>query len=182
MAVRKIARLGNPVLRRPAEPVEIDQQASAIERIAEDMVETMREAHGVGISAPQIHEARRVIAVEIRLDNRYGVTDLVDLRVIVNPEIEIISPKTAVVWEGCLSLPGLRGPVKRAQHVIVRGVNVNGVPFEEEFVNFAATVVQHEIDHINGILFVDRMEDLTLLSFEDEYHRHQLDSKGRTPF
>jgi peptide deformylase len=181
MAPRQIARLGDPVLRRRAKPVSIEQEASTIAQLAEDMVETMREANGVGISAPQIHETKRVIAVEVRLGNRYGVTELMDLRVIVNPEVEAVSSRKAVSWEGCLSLPGLRGPVKRAQDVVVRGVDVNGVPFEEEFRNFAAVVVQHEIDHINGVLFIDRMEDLTLLSFEDEYHRHQLNSQAGRP-
>lgn len=178
MPLRRIARLGDPVLRHRAESVKVDREASAIERIAEDMVETMRDANGVGISAPQICETKRVIAIEVRPDNRYGETDLVDLRVIVNPKVEALTSRTAITWEGCLSLPGLRGPVRRAQDVVVRGLNVNGVPFEEEFRNFAAVVVQHEIDHINGVLFIDRMKDLTLLSFEDEYRLHQLDREG----
>lgn len=174
MALRQIARLGDPVLRHRAQPVTVEQEPAVVGQVVEDMVETMREANGVGISAPQIHETKRIIAVEVRPDNRYGVTDLVDLHVIINPEVEATSARKAISWEGCLSLPGLRGPVSRDQDVVVRGFDVNGIPFEQEFQNFAAVVVQHEIDHIDGVLFIDRMEDLALLSFEDEYHRHQL--------
>jgi len=181
VAPKPIARLGDPVLRNQAEPVNFEKEASAISQIAEDMVATMREANGVGISAPQIHETKRVVAVEVRPDNRYGVTDLVSLRVIANPEVEAISSRVAINWEGCLSLPGLRGPVKRNQDVVVRGIDVNGTSFEEEFRDFAAVVVQHEIDHIDGILFIDRMDDLTLLSFEDEYRRHQLNREPEPP-
>jgi peptide deformylase len=181
MTLRTIVRLGDPVLRLAAEPVKIEQESAVVEQIAEDMVETMRDANGVGISAPQIHETKRIIAIEVRPDNRYGITDLVALRVIVNPELDVISSRKAVHWEGCLSLPGLRGPVTRHQDVIVRGLDVNGDPFEEEFRDFAAVVVQHEIDHVDGVLFIDRMENLTLLSFEDEYERRQSELQGHAP-
>lgn len=176
MAIKEIARLGHPVLRQRAQPLSGQGfPPPDLPRLVADMTETMREAHGVGIAAPQIHELKRVIGLEIRPDNRYGVTDLVDLLIVVDPEIESLTSRTAVHWEGCLSIPGLRGPVMRSQDVVLRGIDPDDTPIERELHDFPAIVMQHELDHLNGTLFIDRMTDVGLLSFENEYHRFHED-------
>lgn len=176
---REIIRLGNPILREPVgrnwrEGFDDD----AVATLAADMTDTMREANGVGIAAPQLGEAARLIALETREGNRYGVTELFGLTLVLDPEIEVVDSQTVVSWEGCLSLPALRGPVVRSQEIVLRGTNLEGAPLERRLSGFAAIVAQHEVDHIEGVLFIDRMANLELLSFESEFERyHRPDSE-----
>lgn len=175
MAVRDISLLGDPVLRTRVDP---DWQSGlsgkALERLAVDMTDTMRAANGVGIAAPQLGESARLIAIEVRPENRYGVTDLVELMLVQDPEVEPVGTEAVETWEGCLSLPMLRGPVTRSQSIVLRGRELDGTPIEMPISGFPAVVAQHETDHVNGVLFIDRMESLELLSLEAEFRRfHQ---------
>jgi peptide deformylase len=180
VGVREVVRLGDPLLRR-AVPAgwQSELDLGGLEELSIDLIATLREADGVGIAAPQIGSAARLIALEIRPGNRYGATQLLDSLVVSDPEIEIVGASTAVTWEGCLSLPGLRGPVRRSQEVVLRGSDPSGAPLERPLRGFPAVVAQHEVDHLDGVLFIDRMESLELLSFEDEFHRFHEAGQGR---
>lgn len=177
MPVKEVALLGNPILRNSVDDEWLSRfGAAALEQTGADLRDTMRAAGGVGIAAPQIGVSGRVIALEIRPDNRYGATELMDLLLVRDPEIEVTGKETCETWEGCLSIPTLRGPVTRHQDVVLRGYEIGGSPIERELSGFAAVVAQHEVDHLDGVLFLDRMKNLELLSFEDEYlRRHRQD-------
>lgn len=172
MAILKIARMGHPVLRQVARPV-ADPGGAEIRRLAGDMMETMIDAGGVGLAAPQVHVPVRVIVFKVpaeRLDAGEGTPP--GITVLFNPEIEPVGGETVLGWEGCLSIPGLRGVVPRHRHIRYRGVGPDGSPVECEAEGFHARVVQHEVDHLDGILYPDRMEDLRWLSFTEESLRH----------
>jgi peptide deformylase len=168
VAILKIARMGNPVLRRRAEPV-ADPAAPAVRTLVEDMLETMEDANGAGLAAPQVHVPLRVVVFHVPEARaaREG-EEPVPLTVLINPEIEPLSPETAEGWEACLSVPGLAGVVPRFTHVRYRGLGLDGAPIEREARGFHARVVQHECDHLDGILYPQRMADLSLLVFADE--------------
>lgn len=173
MAILKIARMGHPVLRQVARPV-ADPGDPEIRRLAADMAETMIDAGGVGLAAPQVHVPRRIILFKVPAE-RLGEGDATPppgITVLLNPEIEPIGDETVVGWEGCLSIPGLRGAVPRFRRIRYRGVGLDGRPVEREAEGFHARVVQHETDHLDGILYPDRMEDLRWLSFTEESLRH----------
>jgi peptide deformylase len=174
MAVRKIIRMGNPMLRQPAQPVALEELHSPwFERLVEDMVDTLHDYGGIGLAAPQIAEPWRIALIEIAGGpSRYGDIPQVPLTVFVNPEIEVLSDVPAGYWEGCLSVPGLRGFVERPQHVQVRYQGITGDSYELELRGFIATVFQHELDHLNGRLYIDHIKDPTLLAFEEEYLRY----------
>jgi peptide deformylase len=166
--------MGHPVLRQRAQPVSHGQLRSPwFERLIEDMVDTLHDYGGIGLAAPQIAESWRVALIEIAGGpSRYGEIPQVPLTVFVNPEIEVLDAQSAGYWEGCLSVPGLRGFVERPQHVRVRSLAVTGEAFELELDGFLATVFQHEFDHLDGRLYVDRISDPALLAFEEEYLRY----------
>ena len=176
MALLKIARMGHPVLRNPAAAVE-DPTAPWVPRLVGDMVETMEDAGGTGLAAPQVHAPHRIVIFRV-----YGerATDLpgdgaVDLTVLVNPVIEPVGNDLALDWEGCLSVPGLRGAVPRHLRIRYRGVGLDGAPIEREAAGFHARVVQHECDHLDGVLYPQRMTDHRLLVFLEEFQRHPID-------
>jgi peptide deformylase len=171
--VRDIIRMGHPTLRSRARPLTDDEIGSpSIARIVEDMVETLRHAGGIGLAAPQVNEPVRLAIVEIPGGaSRYGDIPAMPLTVFVNPEIEVLDDVRAGYWEGCLSVPGLRGFVQRPQHVRVRARSLTNEPLEMELRGFLATVVQHEFDHLDGRLYIDRMDDTTLLMFEQEFEQ-----------
>ncbi len=166
--------MGHPTLRRPARtlhPTEIGSQE--IRRLIDDMRDTLRDAGGIGLAAPQIDESVRLAIIEIPGGpSRYGNLEPMPLTVFVNPTVEVLDRATAGCWEGCLSVPGLRGFVERPQHVLVTFQSLGGEPVALELSGFQATVAQHELDHLDGKLFVDRMADTTKLVFEDEYKRY----------
>ena len=174
MPVRKIIKMGHPTLRQRAKSLhKRDLTTARFKNLLSDMVDTLRDYGGVGLAAPQIDESLRVVVVEIRDTNlRYGVQTLFPLTVFVNPEIELIDSQTAGFWEGCLSIPGIRGYVERPQNISVSFIDELGEFDTLDLHGFPATVLQHEIDHLDGVLYVDRMKDLRSLSFEDEWTRH----------
>ena len=176
MAIRRIIRMGHPLLREVARPLEAREIGSSeIVRLIGDMVDTLHDYGGIGLAAPQIGELIRLAIIEIPGGpTRYGELEPLSLSVFINPLIEIVNPNTAGYWEGCLSVPGLRGFVERSQHIKVRYTTDRGEDLELEFKGFAATVFQHEFDHLDGKLYIDRITDTKLLSFEQEYERHHL--------
>jgi peptide deformylase len=174
MAVREIMRLGHPLLRQRARPLLPDELGSdAIRTLLTDMVDTLHDAGGIGLAAPQVGESIRLAIIEIPGGpSRYGVIPPMPLTVFVNPEIDVIDATAAGCWEGCLSVPGLRGWVERPQHVRVRALDPHGKAFELELQGFLATVFQHEFDHLDGRLYVDLVRDTRNLVFEDLLETH----------
>lgn len=174
MAIRKIARMGADILREPAKPV-ADPTAPAVRALVRDMLETMADAEGAGLAAPQINEPWRVVIFHVpgARANREGdgAEAEVPLTILCNPEIEVLSDEEEWGWEACLSVPGLMGMVPRATRIRYRGVTPEGAVIEREAEGFHARVVQHECDHLDGILYPQRMDDLSLLGFAEEFHR-----------
>ena len=186
MAILKIARMGHPVLRGRAQPV-ADPTAPEIRRLIEDMLETMDDANGAGLAAPQVHVPLRLVVFRLppeRLtpDERGGERLAEDTgqaaadipMVLINPVLEPLGPEQVLGWEGCLSVPGLRGVVPRFTRLRYRALDQEGRAFERIAEGFHARVVQHECDHLDGILYPMRMTDLSLLGFEDEMSRYPL--------
>jgi peptide deformylase len=174
MAILKIARMGHPVLARRAEPV-ANPAAPEIRRLVADMVETMIDANGAGLAAPQVHVPLRVVVFQApgeRAEDGLSDSEIFDhtapLTVLINPVVEVLDPELDGGWEGCLSVPGLRGYVERAAHIRYRGFDHEGKPVARTAKGFHARVVQHECDHLDGILYPQRMADLSRLIFESE--------------
>jgi len=166
MAILKIARLGNPVL--SARAMEIAEPRSLeIRRLIHDMAETLADAGGIGLAAPQVH-------VPLRL---FLWRDGAALHVLMNPHLSPLGVETAQAWEGCLSIPGLRGEVERPDRVAWRGLDENGDPVEGERRGLAARVLQHENDHLDGVFYLMRMKDLSRLGFTEELARLAEDAK-----
>lgn len=176
MAIRKIARLGHPVLRTPARDLLISEiQSDPIRRLIEDMKQTMQEYSGIGLAAPQIHEPLRLALIEIPEEgDRYPGMKAQPLLVLINPRTEVLDETKQSFWEGCLSVPGLRGLVHRPRKVKVDYLDELGKPKTILAEDFLATVFQHELDHLDGVLYVDRVENKiggTNLAFIEEYQR-----------
>jgi peptide deformylase len=174
MAILKIARMGHPVLARRADPVP-DPTSAAIRRLVADMLETMIDADGAGLAAPQVHVPLRVVVFQApgeRVEEGLPEVERFDrtapLTVLINPEIEILAAEVEGGWEGCLSVPGLSGFVERPAHIRYRGFDHEGHAIERTAKGFHARVVQHECDHLDGILYPQRMNDLIKLIFESE--------------
>ncbi len=174
MAVRKIIRMGHPTLRRVSRELKVEEIGSdEVHRLVADMIDTLHDYGGIGLAAPQVNEPIRLAIIEIPGgQTRYGDIDSLPLTVFVNPHIEVLNTTTAGFWEGCLSVPGLRGFVERPQHVKVTSKNLRGEEQNHEFEGFLATVFQHEFDHLDGKLYIDHITDLTKLAFETEYERY----------
>ena len=168
MSILKIALMGHPVLLQPAEPVD-DPRSPEVARLVADMVETLKDVRGRGLAAPQVHVGKRVVVFYAPSENDEESPERPEpLTVLINPEIEILTEEEEDGWEGCLSVPGMRGVVPRATRVRYRGVDLAGAPIDWEVTGHHARVVQHECDHLDGILYPMRMEDLGLLVFESE--------------
>jgi len=178
MAVRKIINMGHPTLRKVAEPVAQDAIGSeALHLLIADMVDTLHDYGGIGLAAPQINVPLRLAIVEIPGGpSRYGEIDPLPLTTFINPTITVLDPTPAGYWEGCLSVPGLRGFVERPQHIRIDYTDTSGNPAELIFEGFWATVFQHEFDHLDGRLYIDHITDRTKLVFEEEYLRYWQDS------
>jgi len=161
MALLKIARMGHPVLIAPAASVE-DPTAPEIRRLVADMAETMEDASGLGLAAPQVHVGLRLF---VWRTGAGGVSALI------NPKLEQVGEETELGWEGCLSIPGLRGAVRRATRLRFRGFDIDGRAVEGEAAGLVARVMQHETDHLDGVLYPMRMEDFTLFGFNEELAR-----------
>ncbi|MCW3475963.1 peptide deformylase [Limobrevibacterium gyesilva] len=172
MAILKIARMGHPVLLQRAEPV-ADPTAPEIRRLVADMIETMDDANGAGLAAPQVHVPLRLFVFRVNVDRASGDPDDVAMpnTVVINPSIEMIGEDARLRWEGCLSIPGLRAAVPRAWRIRYAGVDTDGRPVGREVTGFHAGVVQHEYDHLDGILYPMRMSDFSLFGFAEELAR-----------
>ncbi len=176
MALLKIARMGHPVLLSRAEPV-ADPTSPAIAHLIEDMIETMIDASGAGLAAPQVHVGLRLYVYSVPALRSTGADDpprAVDA--LINPVLTPIGDEIAVQTEGCLSIPGLRGAVPRPARVRYEGLDRHGAPVSGEASGFLAMVLQHEQDHLDGVLYTMRMTDLTRLGFETEYARFGMGS------
>jgi len=169
MSILKVARMGHPVLREPARPVsKSDLRDALMQKLIDDMIDTMHEYHGVGLAAPQVHEGLRVFVA--LLEEEPGPKS--EATVIVNPEIVPGDSPKEEGWEGCLSIPDIRGMVPRFTEITVSALDRNGKSIELLLKNFAARVAQHETDHLDGVLFFDRMSSMQSLTFLDEYSRY----------
>lgn len=173
MAIRKVAHLGHPVLRRPSSPVLPEAIASpAIQGLIDDLIDTMREYDGVGLAAPQIHESLRIVVYEIDENPRYPDAPATSLRVLINPVLTPLADDREEDWEGCLSLPDLRGRVSRFTKLQVEATDRDGRAQRFVAKEFHARVVQHECDHLEGKVFLDRMTDMSSLAFLPEFLRY----------
>jgi peptide deformylase len=169
----RIAQIGHPVLRQRATDLSREELASpATQRFIDDLIETMREANGAGLAANQVYRPIRICAIEVQDNPRYPYKPNVPLTVLVNPTIEPLSDAAFDNYEGCLSVPNLRGLVKRHAEVRVTGLRRDGTPYDERIRGLTAGTFQHEIDHLDGKLFVDRVYDTKSLCTWDEYRRH----------
>jgi peptide deformylase len=182
MAILKIARMGHPVLAEMCGPVR-DATGAEIRRLIADMVETMEDANGAGLAASQVHVPLRLVIFQApgarnegRMDESESFDHTAPLTVLINPVIEVVDSTLEGGWEGCLSVPGLRGWVERPRHIRYSGVDAEGRRIHRSAKGFHARVVQHECDHINGVLYPQRMRDLSKLIFETEF-RHWLDQQ-----
>jgi peptide deformylase len=173
MPVLPIVRLGHPALRSPARPVPVERLGTPeIQRLIDDMVETMRAARGVGLAAPQVGEELQIFVHEVRGEE--GGDPVVPLHVVINPMITPQPGELVYDWEGCLSIPDLRGLVPRHPAVRVRGLDRQGRAVDYLASGFEARIVQHEFDHLNGVVFLDRMRDLKTLAFYDEWEEYMI--------
>ncbi len=167
MAVRKVLRMGTPSLAEVSLPVaEFDTQA--LHELIDDMYDTMAACEGAGLAAPQIGVNQRLVIFGVEKNPRYPDAEEVPTTVLINPEIEFLSDKGELGWEGCLSVPGMRGAVNRCSHIRYRGFNQYGEKIDRTATDFHARVVQHEVDHLDGILYPMRIDDMTLFGFEEE--------------
>ncbi len=175
MAVLEIVTVGDPVLRERARELSADElRSDEVQRLIDDMIETKRAAHGAGIAANQVGRALRVAVVEVEPGNpRYPYKPIVPLTVIVNPEIEPVDDELFAVNEGCLSVPDLRGDVDRHVNVRVRYLDRDGEPHEEVRRGLTAGTFQHEVDHLDGALFLDRVRDPSTFSTWEQFDRHR---------
>ncbi|MGH9174391.1 MAG: peptide deformylase [Vicinamibacterales bacterium] len=169
MSILKVARMGHPVLRQRARVVEKHELKSAgMQQFIDDMIDTMHEYSGIGLAAPQVHESLRIFVAHLDPD---GQTDDKPM-VLINPHVEIIGSETVEGWEGCLSIPDIRGMVPRAAQITVTALDRHGKRMEITAKDFPARVIQHETDHLEGVLFFDRMRSLESLTYMEEFSRY----------
>jgi peptide deformylase len=169
MSILKVARMGHPVLRQKARPIDKQElEDPQMQKLIDDMIKTMHEYSGIGLAAPQIHEGLRLFVAHLDPEGRAEG----EASVIINPQISVIGDKTIEGWEGCLSIPDIRGMVPRAFHINVVALDRHGKRIEFEAKDFPARVVQHETDHLNGILFFDRMRSFESLTYMEEFSRY----------
>ena len=172
MAILKIAKLGNPVLRSVAKPLSTkDVNAPEVQRLIRDMIETMREYEGVGLAAPQVHEELQVMVVE-ELGGNNQKEKVIPLTVLINPVLTVVSERVVEDWEGCLSIPDLRGLVPRYQEIKIQALDPQGKSLNFHARDFFARVIQHEHDHLLGKVFLERMRSLESLTYLKEYARY----------
>ena len=175
MAILKVARLGHPVLRQVAAPVPVTEIPSAeTQRLIEDMVETMREYNGAGLAAPQVHILKQITVIEVHGNPRYPDAPSIPLTVLINPVVTALTEETEDGWEGCLSVPDMRGMVSRYTTVRLEAYDRDGTKMDVVAKEFFARVIQHEIDHLNGIVYLDRMKDFSTLTHLAEWNKYWL--------
>jgi peptide deformylase len=170
MSILKVARMGHPALRAKARSIDRGEiERPALQKLIDDMIDTMSEYHGVGLAAPQVHEGLRLFVAALD-GNEEGEPQSEPL-VLINPEISVVGTEVVEDWEGCLSIPDVRGRVPRAREIKVRALDRRGERIQLSAHDFPARVIQHETDHLEGILFFDRMRSFESLTFLDEYSR-----------
>jgi len=175
MAILKVARLGHPVLRQLAAPVPLGRIRSAeTQRLIDDMIETMREYNGAGLAAPQVHVLQQICVIEVHGNPRYPDAPAIPLTVLINPVVTALTEETEDGWEGCLSVPDMRGIVPRATSVRLEALDREGNRVDVVAKEFFARVIQHETDHLHGRVYLDRMRDFTTLSHLAEWNRYWL--------
>ena len=166
MTVRRVLKMGDPLLYRKAEPVK-EFDTPELHALIADMFDTMAAMNGAGLAAPQIGVSRRLVIFEVQSNPRYPQAEPVPRTILLNPLIEPIGSEMEDGWEGCLSVPGLRGLVSRYAHLRYTGYDPKGTPIDREVSGFHARVVQHECDHLDGVLYPMRLKDIRLLGYED---------------
>ncbi|MFI5169363.1 MAG: peptide deformylase [Vicinamibacterales bacterium] len=172
MSILKVARIAHPVLRAPATAVPKSAFKDALfQKLVDDMRETMYEHEGVGLAGPQVHEGLRLAVIEVPSDDERSQAE-VPFMVLVNPEITPIGDETLKGWEGCLSIPDLRGVVPRFKSIKLEALDRYGKPYLLEAHDFFARVIQHECDHLDGGVYLDRMQDMRSLTFIKEFEDH----------
>jgi peptide deformylase len=181
MSIRKIAQLGEPVLRQQARPLRVDELAtSEFRRLVDDMIETLHDSSGAGLAAPQVYESVQLVVIELDSNPRYPSVDPIPRIVLINPRVtplvdmiagSIVPQDSIHVYEGCLSVAGMRGRVTRPRRVRIEALDVEGKPIDLECEGFCAAVVQHEIDHLHGVIYLDRADSKTL-TFTREFERY----------
>ena len=182
MAILKVAQIGHPALRTPAQPIaDAELAGGELQRLVDDLVATMREYSGVGLAAPQVRRSVRAFVMEVAASERYPDRPPLPLTVVVNPKVTPLTDEQALGWEGCLSLAGLRGKVPRYTAIRLDGVDRRGEALALELEGFSAVVAQHETDHLDGIVYLDRMPDMSTLMAEEEYRRRELEPTSPEP-
>ena len=167
MPARSLLRIGHPLLLKPAQAV-AEFNTPELDTLVQDMLDTMAEADGAGLAANQIGVLKRVVVFGFNENPRYPDRNPVTMTILVNPEIQPVGDEIESDWEGCLSVPGMRGLVPRYSRIIYRGFDPQGKPIEREVEGFHARLVQHECDHLDGVLYPQRIEDMTKFGYEDE--------------
>lgn len=179
MPVRPIVRLGHPALRAPAQPVDKSRiSESEIQTLIDDMFETMLAAGGVGLAAPQLGLSLQLFVYAVVDPDQHALGDDPELVAVINPALEPVAGELVYDWEGCLSIPDLRGLVPRHQEVRIHGLDRTGKPIDTRASGYEARIAQHEYDHLNGIVFLDRMRDLRSLAFGPEWDEFLTDDDG----
>jgi peptide deformylase len=179
MSLLKVARMGHPVLRARAR--EVDRAAlkqGSLQKLIDDMIDTMHEYHGVGLAAPQIHEGLRIFVAAIAPQDAEPLSPDHEPMVFINPVITPVGPEMVDDWEGCLSIPDIRGRVPRARAIKVTAMDRTGAKIDVTSNDFPARVIQHETDHLDGVLFFDRMRTFETLSYLEEYARYWSKDRG----
>ena len=173
MSLLKVARMGHPVLRTPAQPIErAELKKASVQKLIDDMIDTMHEYHGVGLAAPQIHEGFRIFIAAIATQDDEPLTPNDEPMVFINPIVTPVGSDVVEDWEGCLSIPDLRGRVPRHREIRVTAMDRHGGQIDVTSHDFPARVIQHETDHLDGVLFLDRMRTFASLAFLEEYARY----------
>jgi peptide deformylase len=173
--ILKVARLGHPILRKIAEPVPPEHITTpAVQQFIDDLIETMYEYDGAGLAAPQVHVSQQIVVMEVSQNPRYPHAPAIPLTVYINPEIIPLTDNTDEDWEGCLSVPGLRGRVPRYTKIRLRAYNRQGKRVDFVAEGFHARVIQHECDHLQGKVYLDRIRDISSLTFIEEFMKYGL--------
>lgn len=179
MSILKTSLLGNPILRQTAEQLSLsDLKKHAIQQLIDDMIVTMHEYEGVGLAAPQVHESLQIAVIEVKENKRYPSAPSIPLLILVNPEFIFKSEELQEGWEGCLSIEGFRGIVPRSNEVEIKFLDRLGKKQELSATGFAAVVIQHELDHLAGKVYLDRMSNLKTLCHLKEFQQYGTNTKS----